>query len=304
MRQIFENSTKKILNELSEFMYEYTDYGLEIWTDRLNNNVNDVLDLPANLLFRQVLEMSDAISELIKVGGINASQPLIRSSLDCYLQLSYLLKSDEKNKAMFFHYHYNLKRYNKLIRMISPEKENSLNKKLKRDKVLQGFELNAEEAEFVKKDLKKLTNTLKSEINKPIAEMYGEKQRKAWYEFLLGHHAMDRLAEELEETGFYEIFYRDLSEFSHGSDILHTNMKLISDDKWGLLALRDISNLKNVVDVTILILEKSILKFLVAKISEKDKFFRKGFDLAQKAQKLRDHTYIFDEHGLLINKQQ
>jgi Family of unknown function (DUF5677) len=301
MRQIFEDSTQKILKELSEFIYEYTNFGLEIWTDRLNNNVNDVLDLPANVLFRQVLEMSDAISELVKAGCINASQSLIRSSLDCYLQLAYLLKSDEKNKAMFFHYHYNLKKYNKLTRMINPEKENSFDKKLKSDKVLQGFELDTEETEFAKRDLEKLAKTLKSDANKPIAEMYGEKQRKAWYELLLKHHAIDRLAEELEETGLYEIFYRDLSEFSHGSDILHTNMKLIAEDKWGLVALRDVSNIKNVVDITILILERSILKFLIAKIPDKDKFKLKGFELVQRAQTLREHNYVFDEQGSLKN---
>jgi hypothetical protein len=60
MRQIFEESTKNILKELSSFIKDYTDFGLKIWVERLTNCTNDTLDLPANLLFRQVLEMSDA----------------------------------------------------------------------------------------------------------------------------------------------------------------------------------------------------------------------------------------------------
>ena len=285
------------MNELSEFIHEYTNFGLEVWTDRMNNHPNDVLDLPTSLLFRQVLEMSDAISELIGVGCINASQPLVRSLLDYYLQLAYLLKTDEKIKALFFLYHYNFKKYNKLIKMTNPDSENSFDKKLKSDKTLQGFELDEKDAMLAQADIEKLMRTLNSEVNKPISEMYGKKQRKAWYEFLLGHHSMDILAKDLEETGLYEIFYRDLSEFSHGMDILHTNMKLIAQDRWSLIALRDVRNVKNVVDIAVLVLEKSILKFLMVKISNIDKYKIKGFELAQRAKNLREHNFVFDEQG-------
>jgi hypothetical protein len=299
MRQVLEESAKKILKELSDFVREYTDFGLEIWTDRLCNHSNEVLDLPANLLFRQVLEMSDAISQLIEIGCINASKPLIRSSLDCYLQLAYMLKDDEKSKALFFLYHYNLKKYNKLNRMVNPEQDNSFDKKLKVDRILKGFELAGNELELAKADIIKLKKTLDSDENKKIIEMYGTKQRGAWYECLLGQHTIERLARELEEPGLYEIFYRDLSEFSHGTDIVHTNMKLISDDQWGLLALRDISDIKNVVDTTILVLEKATSIFLKSKISYQSKFIIKGFQFTDRAKRLREHNFTFDEQGSL-----
>jgi hypothetical protein len=284
MRQVFEESTKNILKELSSFIKEYTDFGLEIWVERLKNYTNETLDLSANLLFRQILEMTDAISELIGIGCINASKPMIRSSLDCYLQLAYLLKDNEEKKASFFLYHYNLKKYNKLVRMMFPERDNSFNNKLLKDKNLKGFELSEKEWELAKIDLENLKAILDSEENKMTANEYCSKNRKSWYESLLGFSTIEQLAIHLEEPGLYELFYRDLSEFSHGTDIVHNNLKLISENHWGLIALRDVRDLKNVVDTTILILEKSILIFLKSKISNLYKF-KKGLELADKARR-------------------
>lgn len=53
--------------------------------------------------------MSDAIQELIKVGCVNASKPLVRSLLEFYFQLAYLLKDNEERKALQFLYHYHIR---------------------------------------------------------------------------------------------------------------------------------------------------------------------------------------------------
>lgn len=290
MRQVFEESIKNILKELSEFIKEYTDFGLEIWVARLKNYDNETSDLPANLLFRQVLEMSDAISELIKVGCVNPSRPLIRSALDCYFQLAYLLKDNEEKKALLFLYHYNHKRSQKLDRMINPEKNNSFNNKLKKDKNLKGFELSNQELRLAKEDFKNLNIALNSKLNENTAQEYGMK-KKVWYESLIGGNTIEQLATCLEESGLYELLYRDLSEFSHGTDIIHNNMKVVSETHVGLIALRDISDIKSVVDTTILILERSIRIFFDVKIHSKKEFITKGLELAGRSIKLREREF-------------
>ncbi len=92
-------------------------------------------------------------------------------------------------------------------------------------------------------------------------------------------------------------FYRDLSEFSHGTDIIHNNIKVLSETHIGLIALRDVSDVKNLVDTAILILEKSIFIFLQAKVSDINKFKLKGFELVSSAKKLREYEFKFEEHG-------
>src|SRR6266542_2748706 len=90
-------------------------------------------------------------------------------------------------------------------------------------------------------------------------------------------------------------FYRDLSEFSHGTDIIHNNIKVLSETHIGLIALRDVSDVKNLVDTAILILEKSIFIFLQAKVSDINKF--KRFELVSSEKKLREYEFKFEEHG-------
>lgn len=91
---------------MSDLIKEFTDLGLEVWQERLFRYENKTNDLPSNLLFRQILEMGDAIFELVRVGCINATKPLLRTSIEYYFQLTYILKEDEEKKALHFLYHY------------------------------------------------------------------------------------------------------------------------------------------------------------------------------------------------------
>src|SRR5436189_5925868 len=102
MRQPFDEDTSKSLGLLSDLIKDFTDLGLEAWTKQLNDNENITTDLPANLLFRQILEASDGIYELVRVGCVNICKPLLRTCLECYWQLAFILMDDEERKARHF----------------------------------------------------------------------------------------------------------------------------------------------------------------------------------------------------------
>ena len=127
MRREFNEEEQMKLTNASKLIRDYTDLGLDLWMGVFVKNEDITYQLPSVLLFRQILESADSISELIKEGCVSSCKPLMRSALDCYLQFSFLIKDDEQRKASHFLYHYNKGKLNDLERVMYPSKKNSLN---------------------------------------------------------------------------------------------------------------------------------------------------------------------------------
>lgn len=273
MKYSFNEEDVKKLKEASGIVEKFNDFGLEVWLKRLNQYQNDTVDIPSNLLFRQILEAGDGIVELIRIGCINTCKPLLRMTLDCYLQLAFVLENDneKEKKAFHFLYHYNKKKLQSLESVLFPANENSLSKKLKYDSVMSEFVLNEKEQEMGLSDHKILVDILNSDENKVIRSEYGDKLKKAWYQFFIGTSKMEDLAKKLNRSAMYEIPFRQMSSFIHGEDIVHINMEFYEPNIVGIKGLRDISMLRIVFINTVIILRRSILLFIQAKLkSDKD----------------------------------
>src|SRR5688500_1109274 len=117
MYQEYNLNDKKLLSELSDLIKGFTANGIEMLIRMLKSKESLKTDLATNLLFRQTLEMGDAIQELIKVGCVNPSKPLLRSLLEFYFQLAYLLKDNEERKALQFLYHYQIRQKDYYIKL-------------------------------------------------------------------------------------------------------------------------------------------------------------------------------------------
>jgi hypothetical protein len=267
MRNEFNEVDQKILLESSDVIKSFTNFGLEVWVSRLRDYPNDTYDLASNLLFRQILEAGDGIFELVKVGCINANKSLLRMALDCYLQFAFLVEKDERKRAAHFLYHYNRNRLAYLERILNPEHENSLAKKLANDDVMNDISLTDEEKEMAIVDYSNLKEIINSVENEEVAKEYGIKRKQAWYQVFINSHKIEDLAKSLKRSAMYEIVFRNLSSFIHGEDIIHSNIIFYPDGVIGYKNLRDATQLNFIVINTIIILRRSILLFIEAKMN-------------------------------------
>jgi hypothetical protein len=261
--------------------------GLEVWTKQLNDKENTTTDLPANLLFRQILEASDGIYELVRIGCINICKPLLRTCLECYWQLAFILKDDEERKARHFLYHYNKAKLHDLENVLFPDNKNSLANKLSKDRNMKDLTLSDAEKDLGWKDYYTLQDILSSNGNRETAKEYGKKKMKSWYHYFIKSQKIEDLAIQLEESGLYEILFRNLSSFIHGEDILHSNVVFYPNEKVGLKYLRDIGQVDFIGNSTIIILRKSILLFIQKRMTtEKDSLVKLKL-LAEKFNSVR-----------------
>ena len=267
MRNEFNETDKRILHESSSLIQSFTDFGLEVWVKQLTKGDEDSHDLPSNLLFRQILEAGDGIFELTKVGCINACKPLLRMAFDCYFQMAFLLEGDKDKKGLHFLYHYYRKKLQSLENTLHPEKASSLFKKLQYDSLMNDFVLSEHDKELALADYNTLENATNSEKFREVKKEYGNKVKKTWYEFFIGNPKIEDLAKSLSRAAMYEISFRQLSSFIHGEDIIHSNIAFQDKVPVGIKNLRDASDLKNVIANSIIVLRKSILLFIEAKMN-------------------------------------
>lgn len=270
MRNEFNETDKTILINASNRIKDFTDFGLEVWAERLKQHPHDTYDLPSNLLFRQILEAGDGIFELIRIGCINASKPLLRVALDCYLQLAFLLEKDEKRRASHFLYHYNRNRLYYLERVLNPEHENSLDKKLADDDVMNGISLTDEEKKAGLVDYNTLKEIINSNENAEVANEYGTKRKQTWYQIFINSFKIEDLAKALKRSAMYEIVFKNLSSFIHGEDIIHSNIIFKSDESIEYKILRDPTQLDFIVANSIIILRRTILLFIQVKMNNSE----------------------------------
>lgn len=268
--------------ELAELVKKFVITGWDMLTQSMNSKEILKTDLASFLLFRQILESGDALSVLIQAGCVNASKPLVRSLLECYLQMTYLLKSDEERKSMQFLYHYEARLKDYYEKLAFPEKGGSFFEKLKRDKHLKN-EAESEEKKFIYiENIKKIEDVLNDNDNKEIAEEYLRTEIKKkngktgkigrvsyWYELFDGPTSIEGISIELDEAALYQFIYRSCSSYAHGEDIVHTNLESYDDTTFKISELRDLRQLGLVSNNILLLIEHSCLNFLKAKADDK-----------------------------------
>ena len=106
MNRNYNQEERQSLSKLSDLIGRFAQTGIDMLTNTIDSKEIVKTDLASFLLFRQTLEMGDALSKLIEAGCINASKPLVRTLSEYYFQLAYLFNSDEERKSLQFLYHY------------------------------------------------------------------------------------------------------------------------------------------------------------------------------------------------------
>jgi len=290
---------KQNLVNVSNLIRSFTRVGVEMLNTTMKSKIINRKELSPFLLFRQILEMSDALSVLIRSGCINASKPVVRSLLEAYFQLAYMFNGDEERKSLQFLFHYEKRQKEYYENLAFPKKGGSFFEKLKNDKHLKGTHLPQNQKIIYADNVKKIEAVLNEDEYKEISKEYtrtesnkanfkrGKKGKVSfWYELYNGPTSIEIVSVEMKEAALYEFIYRNCSSYAHIEDIVHVNLELHDDSSFKVSQLRDLRQLSIVTNNILLLVELSCFLFLKNKIVNKRKFAIKFAPLSEKRRNI------------------
>ena len=235
-----EEEYKILLNELSSNIEECVNFGSHMvsWLMEAPNAKED--DLPVTMFLRNILDELDAISILIKYSSIESCNNLLRTVLENFFYVEYILEKDTYNRSMCFLAWNALKTKKFLLKLDGFSQDYMSFKSLwEKDKFLKNKPIikiaNIE-------DYKKSNgNLLNSELYEPYRVEYERtkaiKNNPEWYTLFDGPRNLESLAQYLNYYSYYEILYRELSAAAHGTDILD-KITSIGNNKVALSQIR------------------------------------------------------------------
>lgn len=183
---------QKILNEFSDNISEVINFvtHLLVWDVQTGREGKDN-HIPT-LFFRNILELGDSISILIKSSSIDPSKILLRSLLENSFGLQYLLEKNERERSLSYMVWKALKQIKNYKRFISDHPSSKELKKL----ILENNLDFPFEKFFDREDVQKVIDAKATLLKKPeFKEVYKEYNRTsskrkspAWYSLFDGPH--------------------------------------------------------------------------------------------------------------------
>lgn len=232
-----------LLLEFSQGIDEVVNFGTHILKWDIEESTGVEENIPITMMLRHFLEMTDAISILVKNSSIDPCKPLLRGILETFLGLEYILERDTKNRALGFliwHSHKNLK----LSKKFTPgEKSNNLfMSKLKKDKILKG-EMTPLDLPGFEEHILELDELISLPIYATAEREYQSfisqrKKEPAWFQLFNGPANIEQLANHLNRQALYEIPYRNWSGPTHGTDILTNKLSQSTDGNIEIVQIR------------------------------------------------------------------
>lgn len=244
-REIESEGLKNLLNYYANGIDQVVNFGTHVikWDlELMNRDVLGDKHLPIMLSLRNFVELVDSTSILIRQSSIDPCKVILRSMLETYFNLEYLLEKDSEQRALNFmgwHSMQKLKFYKKLDNS-RPEGKQLLSK-IKKDKTTQNFQIgnipNLEEAINNIESLfqKKEYSSIKQEFTR--LKKQGEKNPK-WHRLFNGPKTLVDLANHVNLSGLYEFLYRFWSGPIHGTDIIDGKIVQNNEQKIDMFQIR------------------------------------------------------------------
>ncbi|MGK0447478.1 MAG: hypothetical protein ACJA2M_001252 [Polaribacter sp.] len=212
---------KTELEKLSSSIENVVDFGTHLlkWQADRRLSGDDVI-VPI-LFLRNILEIGDAISILIKNSSVDPVKPLLRTLMENSFGLEYLLEKDKKNRALAYNVwvaHKDLKFIEKLN--VSTQVGKQFSNEIKKDKYVNELKSDKHNLDAGKQNAKEL---LKLPHYIPIEKEYQRTKKKVksnpmWYSLFDGPKNIEQLAKKLNYHTSYEINYRMLSDSVHANN--------------------------------------------------------------------------------------
>ena len=216
------------------------------------------------MLYRHILDLGDSIATLFRFGSLSAISVLIRGLFESWLALEFVLEGNslKKDRGLAYWAYYNIKRLEVFTRYdpnTPPGKDFH--------KILDSCpELS--DAKFGRKDHSNerigLEAILTKDKFKPFYDKYkqlkrSKKKARNWYSLCSDIKDLRSLAKNLGKEAEYAIFYSQLSEVAHASDVISDRLEVSDKGKTYISPLRGgpDQNLKMWANTTSMFLLKS-----------------------------------------------
>lgn len=274
-----QNEVKAELIKLSSSIDIAVDFGTHLlkWqADKMQSGDDHLVPI---LFFRNILELADAISILIKSSSVDPSKTLLRSLLENSFGLEYLLEKDKKNRALSFNVwiaHKDLKFYEKL------NSESQIGKhftnEIKKDKYVQEVKSNKASIERSKRNSEEL---LKLPLYQKIEEEYQRtnaiRKNPKWFALFDGPCDVEQLAKRLNYHTLYEIVYRMLSDNVHATDLVKSKLVPGKNGQTDIIQIRFPKEAQNITVYTLNILIMIYLNFYQQELPDKKDEFTEWY---------------------------
>lgn len=232
----------EILDKYADHLDKLIDMASTLLDKYLQKNALGDDKLVAILFFRNALEYADSIPILIRNSSIEPIKAINRILLENLLQLEYLLDCDTERRSYAFLV-WMLKQEIKIYKKIDKNSLQNVHfkKKISNDKLIK--DISVFDNIKVEAALERYSEILKIDGYKEANIEYEKMKSKSnayWFSLYSGPKNISELAEKLNRSAHYEIFYRNMSNNIHGTDIFKN--KLVSKQDTGLTHLLKLRN--------------------------------------------------------------
>jgi len=292
--RVHEENLKEVLNGLSALIEDAVNFGTHLakWDADIKREGD--ASLPPLLFFRNILELADAISILVKHSSVDTCKPLLRSLLENVLGLEYLLEKDTKKRSLSYivwHTHKNLKISRKWDKSTIMGKR--LNNELKNDKFLgkSGYnyfdKARLSAASNNSEELLALPQYLSTETE--YQRTLRKKKNPHWYSLYNGPDNMQQLATRLNYPALYEVFYRGFSGNVHATNLLHDKLVPDSNGQLSIMQIRSPKDIQSVTQNALTFLLLIYMRYCEVRIPNKKKDFKAWYAHFQKGYMSLNH---------------
>jgi Family of unknown function (DUF5677) len=195
------------------------------------------------MMLRHILELLDAVAILVRQSSIDPCKTLLRSILETFLQLEYMLERNTQERALSFlvwHYHQQLKLANK-ANPADPSYA-QFAQKLRADKSTSSG-IAPPVIDKLDDHLHNLAQLLQLPLYAAAEAEYqhlaatGAKIRN-WYQLFGNLNSFEQLANALNRQAFYEVLYRGWSGPTHGTDIMQNKLSASATGQAEIVQIR------------------------------------------------------------------
>jgi hypothetical protein len=226
------------------------------------------------LFLRNIVELADSISILISHSSIDPCKIILRTLLENCFSLMYMIEKDEKQRSLSFSVYktiQNIKDYNKWIS--NESSHNNLLEVIEKDDLdidIDKFIDHPENIAIKKQKEKLLTFPGYSEVYeeyKRTKKQYGRGYFN-WYSLFNGPTNFRGLADYLGKSMRYEFFFKNFSDFVHGTSIMK-GIVSAGNGEGQIIQIRDFRDTESIFSQTVSLLTETYTVFINQRLQDR-----------------------------------
>lgn len=265
---------EKILLRFSNLICELVNYGshiiawdLEIKREGKDNNI-------PTLFLRNIIELCDTQSILIRNSSIDPAKNLFRTLLENCFSLIYMIEENEKQRALSFMVVKTYEQINEYKKWISEEQLSVTNlKELNKDSIDYSYGKLVDNPEIIKTMNLKKSLLEKPEFKNTVIEYQRTKKKKGfykgnWYSLYDGPSNFLELAKHLKKYAYYDFIYRKYSNNVHGTEVMK-GMVASDSNNAQIIQIRDFENAQDLIVRILTLTLETYLIFINQRVPKK-----------------------------------